>query len=155
MALDTAHRRLSAVNAFCPWRGQLPIPDGSVDVEDRYALGLAYGGIVSATPEFHGPLGNISAGFDTGSHEYDLSVYFSGATSYAIDPAIETGWAFDTGSALLTIDTDDEATFGPYTVTATNASGDTDSNAFTVKVSVSGVGAYRGMRHAIGVRNYR
>jgi len=139
MALDTAHRRLSAVNVFCPWRSQLPFPDGSVDVEDRYAVGYAYGGIISAVPEFDGPIGNIAAGFDSGTHAYDLAQFFSGATSYAIDPAVETGWTFDTGSGLLTIDTDDEGTFGPYTVTATNASGDTDSNTFTVKVAVSSI----------------
>jgi hypothetical protein len=86
-------------------------------------------------------IGNISAGFDTGTHEYDLSGYFTGETSYAIAPAVETGWSFATDTGLLTIDTDDEGTFGPYVVTASNNTGDTDSNAFTVKVSQS-AGAY-------------
>jgi hypothetical protein len=64
----------------------------------------------------------------------NLSDYFSGADTYAIDPAVETGWSFDTNTGVLEIDTDDEDTFGPFTVTATNPNGDTDSNAFSVIV---------------------
>jgi hypothetical protein len=139
MAIDTALRRASAINVGCPWRGILPMPDGSVDVEDRYTLGLAYGGIISALPVLEDPIGNIAAPFDSGTHEYNLAAYFSGATTFAIDPAVETGWTFDGNTGLLSIDTDDEDTFGPYTVTATNASGDTDSNAFTVKVVTSSI----------------
>lgn len=95
---------------------------------------------------------NLSAGFDSGAHEFDLSVYFTGETSYAIAPAVEVGWSFDTNTGLLTIDTDDEGTFGPYTVTASNNTGDTDSNTFTVKVSVSTIRPYRGFRG--GLRRY-
>jgi hypothetical protein len=120
------------------------------------AWGSAWGdswGVIAALPVQLDQLPNLSAGFDTGEHAYALSAYFSGATSYAIDPAVETGWSFVVG--LLTIDTDDEDTFGPYTVTATNDNGDTESNAFTVKVSIGTVRAYRGVRQARGVRSYR
>jgi hypothetical protein len=86
-------------------------------------------------PVLVGQLPNISAAFNSSTHQYDLGFYFSGATSYAISPAIEPGWSFNTSSGLLTIDTDDANTFGPYTVTATNANGSTPGNAFTVKVS--------------------
>jgi hypothetical protein len=137
MAIDTALRRLSMLELAID--STLSFPDGSVDVEDRYALLGLYAGNISAVPEFIGPIGNISAAFDSGEHEYDLGQYFGGGTSYAIDPAVETGWTFDGNTGLLTIDTDVEDTFGPYTVTATNASGDTDSNAFTVKVAVSSI----------------
>lgn len=79
---------------------------------------------------------NISAGFDTGTHQYDLSAYFVGSgLTYAIDPAVEIGWTFDTGTALLEIDTDDASSFGPYTVTASNGNGSVDSNAFFVYVT--------------------
>ena len=78
---------------------------------------------------------SIVALSDSGEHEYDLGQYFSDATSYAIDPAVEAGWDFDTETGILTIDTDDEDTFGPYTVTASNDEGDTESNAFTVTVT--------------------
>jgi hypothetical protein len=155
MALDTVLRRQSAIHVCMPWRGVLPQPDLSVDVEDRYVAGGLYAGIISAVPEVAGVIGNISAPFDTGEHEYDLSQYFAGASSYAIDPALETGWSFNTSSGLLTIDTDDEGSFGPYIVTATNASGGVDSNGFTVKVSQSSVYALRGIRNARGIRNYR
>lgn len=77
---------------------------------------------------------NLSAAYDSGIHQYDLSQYFANADTYAIDPAVETGWSLDTNTGILTIDTDVEDTFGPYTVTATNGNGDTESNGFTVRV---------------------
>lgn len=107
--------------------------------EDAFAFEAA-----AIPPTLLEQLPNISAAFDSGTHQYDLSEYFSGADTYAIDPAIETGWSFDANTGVLTIDTDDEDTFGPYTVTATNGSGDTDSNTFTVKVSQSSVPIYQG-----------
>jgi hypothetical protein len=87
---------------------------------------------------------NLAAAFDSGEHEYDLSVYFSGATSYAISPAVEDGWDFNTSTGLLTIDTDDEDTFGPFTVTASNDDGETPSNEFTVRVSAWDAVSYYG-----------
>lgn len=139
MAVDTQLRRLSIIELGFRARGFLPIPDGSVDAEDRYMhLGL-YSGNIGTAPQLVGSIGNISVGADSGTHAYDLAANFAGATSYAISPAVETGWSFNTSSGLLTIDTDAIGSFGPYTVTATNASGDTDSNAFTVKVSTSNV----------------
>jgi hypothetical protein len=98
---------------------------------------LAYQYDFGGAPILLDQIPNLSAGFDTGTHQFDLSDYFSGATSYAIDPAVETGWTFNTSTGALEIDTDDEGTFGPYTITATNDEGNTDGNAFTVKVAVS------------------
>lgn len=98
-------------------------------------------------------LPNIAAGAATGAHAYDLSVYFTGETSFSIAPAVEVGWSFDVNTGILTIDTDANGTFGPYTVTATNGAGNTDSNTFTVKVAESTVPAYRGL-HKHGVRRY-
>lgn len=97
---------------------------------------LESGGGASA-PTLLDQIPNLSAAFDSGTHQYDLSDYFANADTYAIDPAVETGWSFDTGTGILEIDTDVEDTFGPYVVTATNAQGDTDSNGFTVSVSQS------------------
>lgn len=96
-------------------------------------------------------LPNISAAFDSGTHQYDLSAYFTGATSYAIDPAVETGWSFATDTGILEIDTDAEDLFGPYTVTATNAEGDTESNGFFVNVSESEFRAGGGFGLRIGL----
>lgn len=95
-------------------------------------------------PTLLGQIPNISAAFNSSTHQYDLSVYFANATSYAISPAVEAGWSFNTSSGMLTIDTDDEDTFGPFTVTATNANGDTDSNAFTVRISAWDQAGYVG-----------
>lgn len=100
--------------------------------------GSAWGdawGALNAPPTLLDSIPNLSAAYDSGTHQYELGDYFSGATSYAIDPAVEAGWTFNTTTGQLEIDTDAEATFGPYTVTATNANGDTDSNAFLVFVT--------------------
>lgn len=105
-------------------------------------------------PTLLGQIPNLSAAYDSGTHQFDLSEYFANADTYAIDPALETGWSLDTNTGILTIDTDVEGTFGPYTVTATNGNGDTESNAFTVKVSVSTIRPYRGIRGGGGLRNY-
>lgn len=152
MAIDTALRRLSIIDFGV--ESTLSYPDGSVDIEDRYALLSLYAGNISAAPVWEDVIGNISAGFDTGEHSFDIAFFFSGGETYAIDPAVETGWTFDTNTGLLTIDTDDEGVFGPYTVTATNASGSTAGNPFIVKVSASTQRAYRGVRGGSGVRRY-
>lgn len=80
-------------------------------------------------------LPNISVRSDTGTSAYPLAGYFIGETGYTISPAVESGWDFDTTTGVLTIDSDDDGTFGPYTVTATNSAGSTPGNTFTVKVS--------------------
>lgn len=86
-------------------------------------------------PVFSGTIPDISHAENTGAHSYDLSTYFSGATSYSIAPAVETGWTFDTVTGELEIDTDDVGVFGTYVVTATNVAGSDDSNAFSVTVT--------------------
>lgn len=132
-------------------RGYGPPPDGAIDEEDRFGFAGLYAGNVSGAPTAIN-VPNISARFDSGTHEFDLSLFFIGATGYAIDPAVEAGWTFDVNTGLLTIDTDVEDTFGPYTVTADNAIGSVEGNAFTVKVSVSSIRPYRGWRK--GLANY-
>lgn len=95
--------------------------------------------VVSSGVEVFAPIllgiPNLSAAFDSGLHQFQISDYFTGATSYAIDPAVEAGWDFDEDTGELEIDTNDEDTFGPFTVTATNDEGSTESNEFTVRVS--------------------
>lgn len=145
MALDTRLRRGSAVHVGMPWRSFIPRPDNTITAEDRYALAGQYSGLIATPPTQIEQVPNISAPFDTGTYEYNLSAFFEGATTYSIDPAVEVGWNFDTDTGVLTIDTDDADTFGPYTLTASNASGDTDSNLFTVKVSAATVRTYPGL----------
>lgn len=142
MAVDTALKRRSIVHLYSPWRSILPRPDGAYTARDRYTLAGLYSGLVAAVPVQVEGIGNLSAGFDTGTHDFDLSGYFSGQTSYSIAPAVEVGWAFNTSTGVLTIDTDVANTFGPYTVTATNAAGSVESNGFTVKVSESSAAIY-------------
>jgi hypothetical protein len=87
-----------------------------------------------AAPVLLGNIPNLRERQNTGTHQLDTSQYFASGTTYAIAPAIEAGWSFDTNTGLLTIDTDAVGTFGTYVVTATNANGDTPSNAFSVEV---------------------
>jgi len=116
--------------------------------------GTAWGdswGAINAAPTLLGSIPNLSAAYDSGTYQYDLSEYFSGATSYAIDPAVEAGWSFNTGTGILEIDTDAEDVFGPYVVTATNATGNTDSNAFTVNVYVSALRGFGWLATRLGI----
>ena len=99
-----------------------------------------------AAPVFTGTISDISVTFDTDTHDYDISAYFTGATSYSIAPAVEAGWIFNTSTGLLTIDTDDAQAFGDYVVTGTNTGGDTDSNAFSVTVAELGLGGVKAKR---------
>lgn len=99
-----------------------------------------------SAPIFQGTIPDIFERKDTGTHDYDLSPYFIGADSYSISPAVEAGWNFNTSTGVLTIDTDALGLFGPYTVTATNAFGTADSNAFDVEVAKKDAGAGRPKR---------
>ncbi len=110
--------------------------------------------VTFAPPALTGQIPNLSAAFNSGTHQFDLSIYATGQTSYSISPALEAGWSLNTSTGELVIDTDDEGTFGPYVLTFTNPQGDTDSNGFTVKVSTSTIRPYRGIRGSGGLRNY-
>ena len=92
-------------------------------------------GYSGGPPVFAGSVPDIDLTEDTGSHTYDLSTYFTGATSYSISPSVETGWTFNTSTAELVVDTDEVGVFGPFTVTGTNPAGSDSSNAFDVTVS--------------------
>jgi hypothetical protein len=100
------------------------------------AFELAFQQDEASAPVQEVTIPNFAFPEDTGNHLINFSVYFSGATSYSIAPAVEAGWSLVAGTGVLTVDTDDTDTFGPYTVTATNAEGDTDSNTFTISVTV-------------------
>lgn len=91
----------------------------------------------AVTPVQVEQLPNIALRSATGSHIFQLAGYVTGETSWSIDPAVEAGWAFNTSTGQLTVDTDADGTFGPYTVTAINAAGSTPLNPFTVKVSAA------------------
>lgn len=146
MALDTARRRKSAVYLTLPFRSILPVPDGNIETEDRYNLAGQYSGLVASAPAFSGAIPAILVVENNGAQNYDLGAYFSGATEFAIDPAVEASWTFDTGTGLLTIDTDTSAAdnYGPYTVTGTNSAGSVNSNAFLVTIATTPKGSITG-----------
>lgn len=154
MALDNRNRRASAITPSLPWRGMWPLPDGTLASEERYLMGGMYAGLIATPPVVLDVIGNISAKSNTGTFQYDFSDRFSGETSYSISPALEIGWSFNTSLGVLTIDTDADGTFGPYTVTASNGAGSVASNGFTVKVGPVEGRAYRGFARGTGVRRY-
>ncbi len=56
MAIDTREKRSSAVHVMLPWRGMLPLPDGTISDADRQHVALLYSGIaVSAAVIIFGP----------------------------------------------------------------------------------------------------
>ena len=95
------------------------------------------GGLAVTPPIFSGTIPDISLTEGGASTDYDLSTYFTGAISYSITPAVESGWAFNTATGVLTVNPTVAATFGPYVVTATNPGGTADSNSFGVIVALA------------------
>lgn len=141
MAINTALRRISAAWITLPWKSVLPPPDIMVSNEDRYELAHVYSGLINTLPTLNDQIGNLAVRQNTGIYTFNLSVYFSGATSYAIAPALPSGWSFDTATGILTVDSSQTAgTYGPFTVTATSAGGSIDGNTFGAKLSGSGFG---------------
>lgn len=110
-------------------------------------LGGDYSNKAASPPTFTGTIPNITGSFGASNIVTDLSGYFSGATSYSIAPTVEAGWTFDTGTGILTVDTDVAATFGTYIVTGTNAAGSDASNAFSVIISAVSTAATGGWWH--------
>src|SRR3990167_6433327 len=51
LALDTALRRASALHGSLPWRGILPLPDGTVGQPDRQVIAFHYSGIAAGDAE--------------------------------------------------------------------------------------------------------
>lgn len=47
MPIDTREKRVSAVSVTLPWRGALPVGDGTIDQGDRQQAGLMYRGILA------------------------------------------------------------------------------------------------------------
>lgn len=45
MPVDTRNKRSSAIQTMIPWRGMLPVPDGTVGQADRQHVAYIYAGI--------------------------------------------------------------------------------------------------------------
>lgn len=68
--MNSANQRASAVNPMCPWRGQLPFPDGSVDRIDRLHLLLLFAEFIvniTSTQKLNLPVDYALAGEQDGS----------------------------------------------------------------------------------------
>lgn len=144
MALDSRQKRAAVIGVGRAWYRN-PHPS-SVNAAQRASIAqvypvAAFQGVTA--PVFSGTIADISVDAGSGTHQYDYSTYFSNSpTSYSISPAVEDGWTFNTSTGVLTIDTDASNTFGPYTITGTNAGGSDSSNAFSVTVSSAYSGGY-------------
>lgn len=133
------------------------IPDGSIDDGDRYHLLNLYSGIALSSvspPIFAGNLSDLQVVTNT-EKSVDYSGYFTDATSYSISPAVESGWSFNTSTGVLTILQSDVATYGPYTITGTNAGGSANSNEFYVQLIAGSTGGhYRQSRSLKPISEY-
>lgn len=94
---------------------------------------LLYGG-PSAPPSQLNPIPDINVTDVQPTYTFDLSVYFGGASSFSISPAVETGWSFNTTTGELVVDTDVLGLYGPFALTVFNGTGSIASNSFTVNV---------------------
>ena len=53
--MDSRDKRASAVLVALPWRGVLPVPDGSLNQGDRQQAGTMYRGIAASSAEIPVP----------------------------------------------------------------------------------------------------
>lgn len=104
-------------------------PSGAEWVEPQRAL--------LSAPILLANIPNLAYRKNSGTQVYNAGLSFSGATSYAIAPALDAGITFNTVTGAITTDTHvaSVSTHGPYTITATNTNGSQASNAFTITVS--------------------
>lgn len=103
-------------------------------------------------PAFAGPIDNQDS---TTDYTLDCSSFFTGATSYSISPAVPAGITFNTTTGLITVAvaTAGVGQYGPFVVTATNSTGSTPSNSFslTVTADTSGGPVYIAIPSLIGL----
>ena len=109
-------------------------------------------GIETDPPVFTGTIPDITGSVGDSDIVTDLSAYFTGATSYSINPTVEAGWSFNTGTGVLTVDTDFGVSFGPYVITATNGIGDTNSNNFTVSITFTSAATPSGNKRTLSLK---
>jgi len=93
----------------------------------------------------------IGAAPNSGTHDFPSGQYFLGETSFSISPALEAGWSFNTSTGLLTIDTDAQGLFGPYTITGINAAGSTPGEPFYVNIRPSAAIGTHGLNIHLGI----
>ena len=94
MAIDTKAKRMSMLSFASPlaWGHHFEV-DGAVDADDRAHLLHIYGGNALAgvsPPVFSGTIPDQTATVGI-SIDFDLSVFFAGADTYSIAPAVEAG----------------------------------------------------------------
>ncbi len=133
--LDSRQKRAAVIGVARAWYRN-PHPSG-IDAGQRASIGQVYpvALFTSVTPvTFTGTIPDITATVGDPDSTIDLGAYFTGATSYSISPAIETGWVFNTNTGELTID-GEFGLFGYYIVTGTNSGGSVNSNNFSINIT--------------------
>ncbi len=86
-------------------------------------------------PTFEGTIPTQSFTQDADIGTVNFSTYFASVSSYALNQALPDGLSFNTTNAALTGIPTEAGTFGGFVITATNAFGTADSNAFTISVA--------------------
>lgn len=90
-----------------------------------------------APPTFNLLIPTLVYNKNNGVQTYNAGASFTGATSYALSPAPDTGISINSLTGVISTDTVAAAVgpHGPYTVVATNSNGSTISNLFTIAVN--------------------
>ena len=70
MAITTQDQRASAVHVALPWRGLFPVPDGSINANNRAQAGMMFGDrfspVVTSTTRLQLPINCVMAGEQVG-----------------------------------------------------------------------------------------
>lgn len=123
MAIDSAVKRSSAINPRSPWRGILPIPDGTTTPAERATVVYLYGGLAAA------------AASDTTPDQFSGETKTGQALSATVTFAAVTPVGYDTATTISITGGTYSINGGAYTASAgTLSPGDT----FTARNTSSG-----------------
>lgn len=93
MPLDSRNKRASAVHVSLPWRGLLPLPDGTITAADRQQIAWHYSGIAATdAPTGDGLVSVTLAGLVLSSAGL-VSGAVSAASALTLDPLMMQGYA--------------------------------------------------------------
>lgn len=103
MAIDSAVKRSSAINPRSPWRGILPIPDGSSSATERATVVYLYGGLAEA------------GGSDTTPDQFDGETKAGQALSATVTFADVTPVGYDSAADISVSNGSYRINAGSYT----------------------------------------
>jgi hypothetical protein len=94
--------------------------------------------VAGIPPVFTGPISNQSQSVN---FTFDATGYATGQTSYTTASFLPTGITFSAGIFTIDVALTGLGIFSPFVVTYTNATGSTNSNAFSITIIAAGGGS--------------